>query len=219
MFYIRVCVTYKTFHFWDKTPQKVDNARLRLSLKLWAQCFCMMMWSLAVHSAFMFFGRAPASVRPDLDFLSGAELGLSNERHCVMQSWSLRPNFSQVANNCVFFVSGHLPWALGVWFAEVPSPPSCSLTQWKLLWTRERLFIAQDSEGEGERPYMSQIGLWKFSFPCLQAQPHMQVNTAWQVATSQMTLQFPYSKWEINPFILTSDDWELCSHHLALAEE
>lgn len=119
---------------------------------------------------------------------------------------------------CSLF-SGHLPWALGVWFAEVPSPPSRSLTQWKLLWTRERLFIAQDSEGEGERPYMSQIGLWKFSFPCLQAQPHMQVNTAWQVATSQMTLQFPYSKWEINPFILTSGDWELCSHHLALAEE
>lgn len=112
--YIHVCYIQNLSLLRDKTPQKAENARLRLSRKLWAQCFSMMMWSLVVYSAFIF----SAGALPQWDrtwIFTGAELGLSNERHYVMQSWSLRPNFSQVANNCVFFVSWALalsPWGL-----------------------------------------------------------------------------------------------------------
>lgn len=106
--------------------------------------------------------------------------------------------------------SGHLPWALGVWFAEVLKPFWLQLNPVEAVMSTWKVIYCSGLWGRGGRPYMSQTGLWKFLFPCLKTQPHVQVNTAWQAATSQMiTLQFPRSKWEINPFILTSGD---CAH-------
>lgn len=71
VFYIHVCYIQNLSLLRDKTPQKVESGRLRLSLKLWLSAFAHDVIFSCVLS-FYFFCRTPASVRQDLDFHWGS---------------------------------------------------------------------------------------------------------------------------------------------------
>lgn len=173
MFYTHVCYIQNFPLLRDKTPQKAESGRLRLSLKLWAQCFCMI---FSCVFSFYFFSAGPLPQWDRTWIFTEAELGLSNESHCAMQSWFLRPNFSQVANNCVSFVFWALslsPWGL---ICRSTKPSWLQLNSVEAVTSTWKAIYCS---GRGRRPYMSQTGLWKFLFPRLQAQPHVQASTAW----------------------------------------
>lgn len=172
-FYVHMYVTHKTFVFWEKkNAAKIESVRIKVVSEVFNSVLlhmCMTMLSLVAYSGFI-FSAGPLPQSGMTWIFSGVELGLSNETHCVMQGWSLKPK-NQTFHRwpiivCSLF-SRYLPWALGVWFAEVLSPHSCSLTQWKLLWTYEMLFIAKDYEEGNEGPSCIKLSSGNFWFSVL----------------------------------------------------